>query len=86
MKLGTQSKDLLDTRWVLTWKEVEGEKTVKARLVATGYQDPDLQMGNVKIAGCVSSFASDILSFEIAMRKSQCANCDVEIADPLICN
>ena len=48
---GTQSKDLVDTRWVLTRKEVEGEKTVKARKVAKGYQDADLRMGNVDIAG-----------------------------------
>ena len=34
--------------------EVEGEKTVKAGLVAKGYQDPDLRMGNVDIAGRVS--------------------------------
>ena len=50
---GTQPKDLVDTRWVLAWKEVEGEKTVKSRLETTGYQDPDLRMGNVDIAGCV---------------------------------
>ena len=30
VKPGTQPKDLVDTRWVLTWKEVEGEKTVRA--------------------------------------------------------
>ena len=53
-KSGTQSKDLVDARWVLTRKEVDGEKTAKARLVAKGYQDPDLRKGNVVIAGCVS--------------------------------
>ena len=53
-KSGAQSKYLVDTRWALTWREVDGEKTVNARLVAKGYQDPDLRMGNLDIAGCVS--------------------------------
>ena len=34
---GAQHKDLVDTRWALTWKEVDGVKTVAARLVAEGY-------------------------------------------------
>ena len=29
-KMGTQPKDLVATRWVLTWKKVDGAKTVKA--------------------------------------------------------
>ena len=33
-EMGAQSKDPVDTRWVLTWKEVGGVKTVKARLTA----------------------------------------------------
>ena len=42
----------MDTRWALTWKEAEGEKTEKAPLVAKGYQDPELRDGDVDIAGC----------------------------------
>ena len=57
---GTQSRDLVDTRWALTWKEFEGEKTIKVRLVARGYQDPDLRMGNVDIAVCVSRRSSHL--------------------------
>ena len=30
------AKDIADTRWVLTWKSVEGGRTVKARTVAPG--------------------------------------------------
>ena len=48
-KSGAQSKDLVDTHWVLTWKEVDGEKTVKARLADRGYQGPDLRFGNVDL-------------------------------------
>ena len=58
MKTGTQSKDLVDARWVLTWKEVDGSKTLKARLVAKGYGDPDLRNGNVEIAGRVCRTSS----------------------------
>ena len=54
VRVGTQTKDVVDTRWVLSWKEVDGGETVKARLAAKGYQDPDLLVGNVDIAGCVS--------------------------------
>ena len=31
VKMGAQFKDSVDTRWVLTRKEVDGVKTVKAR-------------------------------------------------------
>ena len=43
----TVTKDVVETRWVLTWKDLEGERTVKARLVARGFQDPDLADGLV---------------------------------------
>ena len=39
---------------MLTWGEVDGEETVKALLAAKRYQDPDLPIGNVDIAGCAS--------------------------------
>ena len=51
--MGAQTTDVADTRWVPTWKEAEGEETAKERLVATGYQDPDVKDGNVGNAGCV---------------------------------
>ena len=52
--MGTQCKDLVDTRRVLTWKEEDAVKTAKARLVLKEYQNPDLRNGNVDIAGSVS--------------------------------
>ena len=52
--MGIQPKDIVDTRWVLTRKEADGVKTVKARLVAEGYREPDLRNGNVDIADRVS--------------------------------
>ena len=43
----------LGTPWVLTWKMVEGVKTAKARLVARGFRDPDVEDGDVASAGSV---------------------------------
>ena len=49
-KWGTQYGDLVDTHWVLTWKEFDGEKRAKARFAAKGYQDSDLCIGVVDTA------------------------------------
>ena len=48
------SKKVIDSRWVLTWKMVDGIKKAKARLVAKGFQDPGLTEGLVDTSGCVS--------------------------------
>ena len=42
---GARAKGIVDARWVTTWIDADGKKTVKARLVAEGYQDPDLRGG-----------------------------------------
>ena len=54
VKVGAKSKDMVDTCWALTWKEEDGVKTVKARLVARGYQDRYPRNWGVGVAGCVS--------------------------------
>ena len=54
------SKAVIDSRWVLTWKMVDGIKKVKARLVAKGFQDPDLTEGLVDTSGCVSLRSSHL--------------------------
>ena len=33
---------MVNTRWVVAREMVDGKKSVKARLAARGYQDPDL--------------------------------------------
>ena len=33
-QMGTQTEDVVDTRWPLSWKEVDGKKTVRARRLA----------------------------------------------------
>ena len=35
------SKQVVQARWVLTWKMVDGRRCVEARPVAKGFQDPD---------------------------------------------
>ena len=52
--MDAQPRDTMDAPWVLFWKEVDGAKTAKARLLARGYQDPDPRNCNVDIVGCVS--------------------------------
>ena len=59
----------LDTRWALTLKEADCVKTVKARLVAEGYQDPVLRDGAVGIAGYVSRSSSHLQSISLAALK-----------------
>ena len=54
------AKDIVDTRWVLTWKSAEGRRTAKARLVARGFQDPDLAAGLVDTSSCVSLRSSPL--------------------------
>ena len=72
MQVGTQTEDVVETRWVLTWREVEGKKTVKVRFVAKRYQDPDLRDGNVDIAGWVNRRSSHLrLIFLIALKKRE---------------
>ena len=51
VQTGAQARGVVDTRWVLSWKEVRGKKAAEARMVARGYQDPDLEGGDVVIAG-----------------------------------
>lgn len=48
---GDPSKAIAHTRRALTWKMVENKKDVKARLVANGYQDPDLTNGFAETSG-----------------------------------
>ena len=52
--MGAPAGEDVDNRLALTLKEVEGETAAEARLVARGYQDPDLRGGDVDAAGCVS--------------------------------
>ena len=60
VQLDTQQIDRVDTRRVLTWNQVDGVKNVNARLAAKGFQDPDLRMGNVDIAGSMSRRSSHL--------------------------
>ena len=48
------SEQIAQTRWVITWKMVDGRRNVKARLVATGHQDPDRLEGIAETSGRVS--------------------------------
>ena len=45
----TVSNEIVQTRWVLTWKMVDDKKKAKARLATKGFQDPDLREGLVSL-------------------------------------
>ena len=66
---GTVTKDVVDTRWVLTWKDLEGKRTVKARLVARGFQDPDLAAGLVDTSSRVSVRSSHLQVISLSALK-----------------
>ena len=66
MEPGECDEEVVGTRWVLTWKVADGVKTVKACLVAKGYQDPDLEDGLVGTSGCVSLRPSHLQVFSLA--------------------
>ena len=54
------SKDIAGTRWVLTWKFLEGQKTVKVALAAPGFPGPDLAKGLVDTSSRVSLRSSHL--------------------------
>ena len=65
------SKQLVRTRWVLTWEMVDGRKSVKARLAAEGYQNPELQKGIADTSGYVSPRSSHLqVISKCAIKKS----------------
>eukprot|EP00972_Heterocapsa_arctica_P087203 12858117-Heterocapsa_arctica.AAC.1 len=40
------ARNVLDSMWVLTWKIIDGQRQIKARLTVRGYRDmqaPDLK-------------------------------------------
>ena len=49
---------VVNTRRALTSELMDGEKGVKARLVAEGYQGPNVKGGTVDTTGCVSRSSS----------------------------
>ena len=60
---------MVDPRWVLTWKMVEGVKTAKAGLVATSFQDPDLKDGVADASECVSLRPSRLQIIPLSAKK-----------------
>ena len=47
------SKQIAQTRWVLTWKMVDGQESANARLVAKDYWGPGVREGIMDTSGCV---------------------------------
>ena len=84
----TVTKDVVETRWVLLWKALEGKRTVQARLVARGFQDPDLAEGLADTSSCVSPRSSHLQVISLsALKKWKLWSLDIKNAflqgDPL---
>ena len=62
-------KKAAQTRRVLTWEMADGKECVKARLVATGFRDPDLREGIVDTSGCVCPRSSHLQVISISAIK-----------------
>ena len=71
--MNTPLKAIVDARWVLTCKLVDGKKDARARLVATGYQDPDLETGMVETSGRVSLRSTNVQMTSLGALKN--GNC-----------
>ena len=68
-----------DARWVLTWKFFEEQKTVKARLVARGFQYPDLADGLADTSSCVSMRSSHLQVISLgALKKWTLRSLDIK--------
>ena len=64
------AKDIVDPHWVLTWMSVEGRRAIKARLVARGFQDPDLAAWLVGTSSCVSLRSSHLQAISFSALKN----------------
>ena len=53
-------KKVVQTRWVLAWKMMEGAKIINVRSASKGYQGPDLKEGVPDASGCVSLRSSHL--------------------------
>ena len=51
VKMGAQTKEVVDTRWALTWEEADGKGAAKARPVAKSSRGPDLRDGRADPGG-----------------------------------
>lgn len=54
----SQSRNLLKSKWVLKWKQIEGSKQIKSRLVAQGFLD---KQDTVTFSGTTSRWGQRIL-------------------------
>ena len=63
------SNQVARTRWVLTWEMAGGRKSVKALLVAKGYQYPDIQEGVAETSGCVHLQSSRLRVISLCARQ-----------------
>ena len=53
------AKNRVDTRWVIKWKAIEGERAIKARITMRGFKD--MQESMETFAGTASRWAQRVV-------------------------
>ena len=75
------SKQIAQTRWVLSWKMVARVERAMARPAAKGFQGPELKAGLVDVSGCVSLRSSHLQVVPIsALQKWKLWSLDIKNA------
>jgi hypothetical protein len=74
-----QADNVIDSRWVLKWKEIDGKKQVRARLTVRGFKDlqsPDLST----FAGTTTRWGQRLVNQIAAQRKWRLFSADISQA------
>ena len=74
-----QADNIIDSRWVLKWKEIDGQKQVRARLTVRGFKDlqsPEL----ATFAGTTTRWGQRLVNQVTAQRKWRLFSADISQA------
>ena len=72
------SREPITMRWVITHKQGAEGMTVKARLVARGFQDPAVKAGSLGVGACMAARLSSLhVLFTAAQRKWEVVKIDI---------
>ncbi len=78
-KQRAQARNIIDTRWVLKWKYVDGERTIRARLTVRGFKDREGHLV-ATFAGTVTRWGQRLITATAAQRRWPLVSADIEKA------
>ena len=73
------ASNLIDARWVLKWKEVNGKRTIQARLVVRGFKDTQAEQLST-FAGTTSRWGQRAINCVVAQYRWRIFSADVSQA------